>query len=129
MKKKRFSPHKDNQQKDAERHDGQRISVRPGNFNPPPQKDASAPVNVAPAPTQGGRGEQANAQQEPRQGNSRNRRNRRNRHKNDRANKQPIEQRNATPVQEKPDNGTKNNRNDRAPQQSAARAAITAAPA
>ena len=120
MKKKRFSPHKNNQQKDAERHDGQRISVRPGNFNPPPKKDASAPVNVAPAPTQGGRGEQANAQQEPRQGNSRNRRNRRNRHKNDRANKQPIEQRNAAPVQEKPDNGTKNNRNDRAPQQSAA---------
>ena len=116
MKKKRFFPHKENEQNSAERHDGQRISVRPGNFNPPPQKGGGAPVNVTPAaPAQNERKEQTNAQQgQKQQGQGHGKKNRHNRHRGNRPNKPEAEQHNNAPQQEKPHNGTKNNRNERA---------------
>ena len=118
MKKKRFFPHKENEQNSADRHDGQRISVRPGNFNPPPQKGGNAPVNVAPAaPAQNERKETANTQQgQKQQGQSHGKKNRHNRHRGNRPNKQDVEQRNGAPQVEKPHNGAKNNRNERAGQ-------------
>ena len=121
-KKKRFFPHKENEQGNAERHDGQRISVRPGNFNPPPQKNGGAAVNVtAAAPVQNERKEQPNTQQgQKQQGQGNGRRNRHNRHKGNRQNRPDAEQRNSAPQQEKPNNGAKNNRNER-PQQNESR--------
>ena len=86
MKKKRFFPHKENEQTNAEHHDGQRISVRPGNFNPPPQKSGAAPINVASAaPAQNERKEQVNTQQaQKQQGQGHGKKNRHNRHKSNR---------------------------------------------
>ena len=111
-KKKRFLPHKD--KREGDRHDGQRISVRPGNFNPPPRKEGEASVTApasSAAPTQANRLEQANGQQSQHQ-KSRHKRNRHNRRKNDRPNRPENEQRNQ-PQQEKPLGDTKNNKNDR----------------
>lgn len=122
-KKKRFFPHKENDQNNAERHDGQRISVRPGNFNPPPQKSSAAPANAAPAASANAeRKEQSNTLQgQKQQGQGHNKKNRRNRHRNDRPSRQDNEQRSGTVQAEKPQNGAKNNRNDRHQQNEGAR--------
>jgi cell fate regulator YaaT (PSP1 superfamily) len=122
-KKKRFFPHKENDQNNADRHDGQRISVRPGNFNPPPQKNGGAPVNPAPAaPAQNERKEQPNAQQgQKQQGQGHGKKNHHNRHRHNRPSKPEVEQHNGAPQAEKPQNGVKNNRNERHQQNENAR--------
>ena len=117
MKKKRFFPHKENEQTNAEHHDGQRISVRPGNFNPPPQKSGAASINVASAaPAQNERKEQVNTQQaQKQQGQGHGKKNRHNRHKSNRP-RQGAEHNDQAPQTKKPHNGEKNSRNERSQQ-------------
>jgi len=118
-KHKPFRNNQNRQNAERQAEGGQRISVRPGNFNPPPRKDgeATAPV-VTEAKTQqpGSDHNQNRGSQNNRHNHGRHNRNR-NRPPKNTPTQQPQEKKSAAtqPAEGKPENSIKNTASDRRP--------------